>query len=246
MHMELVYRDRVLIDTNHIEFCQLPQKYDIDLEQLRNGLRSVEAFERVKLNTGEEYPDIARMRRITGTTKESDDSLIPIEGYSGICFKSEKGMENDLYQGLSSNVLGTGARKAMGLIQHFDATVRNDIWFPYLTEIERMFNGQVTQMRLLKLHARHNLGSQMHTDYPWYKGLRFHIPLTDELVYKWRVMKTIYEVYGADGHMYYLNVGKPHMPMNDHSDLDRWVFNVNLQPHTLEIPLHEQLKQGIL
>ena len=244
MHMEMVYWYRVLmLDDNHIEFCQLPEKYDIDLEQLRAGLRSVNAFDF-------ERPLWFNLPRNGRTARAMlrNDAPIHIEGYSGICFKSEKGKENDLYQGLaydgiqeSSNVAGPSD---VGIDSTF--TERNDMWFPYLTEIESKFKGQVTQMRLLKLHARHNLGRKMHTDYPWYKGLRLHIPLTDDLIYKWRVMKTIYEVHGADGHMYYLNVGKLHMPMNDHSDIDRWVFNVNIIPHTLEIPLHEQIKQEIL
>ena len=181
MHMEMVYRDRILmIDTNHIEFCQLPQKYDIDLEQLREGLRSVNAFEL-------ERPLWYNLPRNLLEARElmRNDAPIHLEGYSGICFKSEKGMENDLYQGLaydgilkSSNVAGPSD---VGIDSTF--TERNDMWFPYLTEIESKFKGQVTQMRLLKLHAGHNLGRKMHTDYPWYKGLRLHIPLNDSTKY---------------------------------------------------------------
>ena len=235
-----------MADSPHTHFCQLPEKYDIDLEVLREGLESVNALEQVKLYPMDQHPSIGRIRRVTGMAGENNDAPTHFKGYSGICFKSEKGMENDLYQGLSSNVTGTNSKKALEVGIDSTFTEPNNIWFPYLAEIESKFKGQVTQMRLINLHARHNLGRKMHTDYPWYKGLRLHIPLTDDLVYKWRVRNEYYEVNGANGHMYYLNTGVPHTAINDHSDKDRLVFNVNMIPHTLEISIDDQIEQEIL
>ena len=46
--------------------------------------------------------------------------------------------------------------------------------------------------------------------------------------------------------VHYLDTGKPHTAINEKSTIDRWVFNINLIPHTTEIPIHQQIRQEIL
>ena len=118
-------------------------------------------------------------------------------------------------------------------------TERTSVWFPYLTEIVERFNGQVTQVRLIKLEKGYNLGEEPHIDYPWYKGIRMHIPLTDGVQYEWHVLEEQYILDGSQPHIYYLDTGKPHTAKNKAGSIDRWVFNINLIPHTSRFEIQQ-------
>lgn len=218
---------------SEIDFCQLPAKYDIDLKRLREELESVDAFNLVK-----PYP----IPNTRGLKPGGYSKTMP--GYYGICFKAEPDSEDPLYDGLASNSLKVGRRRDAKIDQNF--TERTSIWFPYLTELENRFKGTVTQVRLIKLEAGYNLGENPHVDYPWYKGIRMHIPLTDGVKYEWHVLHNKYILDGSQPHLYYLDTGKPHTAINEKSTIDRWVFNINLIPHTTEIPIHQQIRQEIL
>ena len=228
-----LYQPNTQYPRSTIDFCQLPSKYDIDLNLLRQGLESVDAFNRVK-----QYP-------IPGNYTDGSGKITRfMPGYYGICFKAEPGSKDPLYAGLSSNVLVAGRRRNAKIDETY--TERTDVWFPYLTEIENKFRGTLTQIRLIKLEAGYNLGEQPHIDYPWYKGIRMHIPLTDGVQYEWHVLDEQYTLDGSQPHIYYLDTGKPHTAKNKASTVDRWVFNLNMIPHTTEIPIDQQIKQEIL
>lgn len=207
-----------------IDFCQLPSKYDIDIDLLENELRNL-------LVDG----------TLMGQYPLPSGGVFP--GYWGLCFKSAPGQENPYYDGLKSNSL-LAIRRRHAMIDE-DYTVKNDIWFPYLDEIESKFNGQITQVRLIKLDAGCNLGEKQHIDYPWYKGIRMHIPLTPGLKYEWRVLHKQYFAERSP-HMYFLDTGKPHDARNKANAVDRYLLNINMIPHTTDIPIHEQIQQEIL
>jgi len=147
-----------------------------------------------------------------------------------------------LYDGIHSNLL---IRDHDQYVDE-DFTEKTGIWFPYLDDIVNKFNGTVTQIRLICLRAGHNLGEKQHIDYPWYKGIRMHIPLTDGAEYWWNVYGQNYRVYGAQPHIYFLNTGKPHDARNKLSTIDRYVLNINMIPHTTKIPIDQQIQQEIL
>ncbi len=221
-----LYAPTTAYPQNTIDFCQLPAKYDIDVKRLKQELESVDAFNLVK-----PYP-------IPG----GKGATMP--GYYGICFKAEPGSDNPLYAGLESNSLKVARRRDSRIDENY--TERTSVWFPYLTEIVERFNGQVTQVRLIKLEKGYNLGEEPHIDYPWYKGIRMHVPLTDGVLYEWHVLDKEYKLDGSQPHLYYLDTGKPHTAKNKAGSIDRWVFNINLIPHTTEIPIDQQINQEIL
>jgi len=207
-----------------IDFCQLPSKYDVDVDlldqQLTQLLHNNVQMGQYPLPSGGYFP-----------------------GYWGLCFKSAPGQENPYYDGLMSNSLLAIRRRHEMIDQEY--TVKNDIWFPYLDEIESKFNGTFTQVRLIKLEAGYNLGEQQHIDYPWYKGIRMHIPLTLGIKYEWRVLHKQYFAERSP-HMYFLDTGKPHDARNQVNTVDRYLLNINMIPHTIDIPIHEQIQQEIL
>ncbi len=208
----------------NIDFCQLPEKYNVDVDLISKEISSIMSEHDLR-----GYP-------------RADGSLFP--GYSGICFKSEPESEDPLYDGLKSNSLLNLRHRHNYIDENF--TVKNDqIWFHYLDEIVSKFNGTVTQIRLIKLDAGHNLGEKQHIDYPWYKGIRMHIPLTKGIKYEWRVFhKRYFAEYSP--HIYFLDTGKPHDARNSENSIDRYLLNVNMIPNTLDIPIHDQIEQQIL
>ena len=216
-----------------IDFCQLPSKYDVDVELLRTEIK-----EKLKHHDMREYPIPSTVPMSKGGKQ------LTFPGYSGICFKAKPGVEEPLYEGLGSNSLKALRRREDCIDTEY--TEKTEIWFPYLDEIVNKFNGQVTQIRLIKLEAGYNLGEKQHLDYPWYKGIRMHIPLTDGAEYWWNVYGQNYRVYGAQPHIYFLNTGKPHDARNKLSTIDRYVLNINIIPHTTKIPIDQQIQQEIL
>jgi|TARA_B110000858_G_scaffold147155_1_gene167171 hypothetical protein len=207
-----------------IDWCILPEKYNVDIDVLSNEIDTVLETVPMKQYTfpnGKAFP-----------------------GYYGLCFKSRKGSTDPLYEGLSSNVLSQLGQEDTTIDPDF--TEKNDIWFTYLDEIENKFQGQVTQVRLIKLEAGHNLGYGIpHTDYPWYDGIRMHIPLTPNLKYQWNVMDNIYFAERGSG-VVYLDTSKPHTAINEANLVDRYVLNINMIPLSTSVPLHDQINNGIL
>jgi hypothetical protein len=221
---EELYQPHAIYEKCNIDFCQLPEKYDVDIDLI-----------------SEEIAKVLLNHELRGYPR-SDGSLFP--GYSGICFKSEPGSNDPLYDGLKSNSLLAMRRRHVNIDENF--TVKNEeIWFPYLDDIVNKFNGTVTQIRLIKLDAGCNLGEKQHIDYPWYKGIRMHIPLTKGIKYEWRVFhKRYFAEYSP--HIYFLDTGKPHDARNRENSVDRYILNVNMIPYTTEIAIHEQIENQIL
>tara|TARA_B110000503_G_scaffold125542_1_gene193205 strand:+ start:3876 stop:4598 length:723 start_codon:yes stop_codon:yes gene_type:complete len=201
-----------------IDWCLLPKKYDVDIELLSNEINKI--LEKVP------------MKQYT----LPNNTLLP--GYYGLCFKSRKGSTDTLYEGLNSNSLQRLGQEETTIDPDF--TEKNAIWFTYLDEIENKFQGQVTQVRLIKLEAGQNLGEIPHTDYPWYNGIRMHIPLTPDLKYQWNVMDKNYFAKRGPS-MVFLDTGKPHTAINESNPIDRYVLNINMIPWTTNIPLHSQI-----
>lgn len=201
----------------------LPNKYDVDLNKLDQGIA-------------------VALSKFTMTQYTVNE--IPVPGYFGLCFKSTSGSHNPLSEGLSSNVYSHG-----NINKPIDAifTQKTDAWFPYLDEIVNKFNGQVTQIRLIKLESGHNLLSRtekLHIDYPWYRGIRIHICLTPDVDYVWRVLDDDYHLKRSSK-MFYLDTGKPHGAVNFHNNKDRYVLNFNLIPR-LDNHIDYQIENSII
>jgi hypothetical protein len=216
-----------------IDFCQLPSKYDVDIELLRT-----EITKKLKHHKMIEYP-------IPSTVPMAEGGKIAtFPGYEGICFKAKVNSQDPLYEGLGSNSLKALRRREDCIDTEY--TEKTELWFPYLDEIVNKFNGQVTQIRLICLRAGYNLGEKQHLDYPWYKGIRMHIPLTPDVEYIWNVLGVNYTVHGHQPHMYYLDTGKPHDARNKQGKKDRYLLNINMVPARTDIPIQDQIKQQIL
>jgi len=231
LEWEKLYQPHTEFPKCEIDFCQLPSKYDVDIDFLRFELNKV--IENYPLK---EYPIPSDIPMARGNTQKT------FPGYEGICFNCVPGSKDPLYDGIHSNLL---IRDHDQYVDE-DFTEKTGIWFPYLDDIVNKFNGTVTQIRLICLRAGHNLGEKQHIDYPWYKGIRMHIPLTDGAEYWWNVYGQNYRVYGAQPHIYFLNTGKPHDARNKLSTIDRYVLNINMIPHTTKIPIDQQIQQEIL
>lgn len=201
----------------------LPEKYNVNLEKLDEGIGSV----------------LDKHNMIPYTI---GDFKIP--GYYGLCFKTKPNSENPLGEGLTSNIWTNNSADSP---IDSNYTEKTDAWFSYLDEIVEKFNGQVTQIRLIKLEAGHNLFSKdetPHIDYPWYRGIRLHICITPGIDYVWKVLGNDYH-YTRSNSMIYLDTGKPHGAINSHNNKDRYILNFNLIPN-LNNHIDNQIKNNII
>ena len=205
----------------------LPNKYDINLDEIDSGIKDV-------LNNFQMIP----------YTVDSPVGKHVVPGYYGLCFKSTLNSKDPLGQGLSSNV---HSHKTIDSPIDIEYTEKSPAWFPYLDEVVSKFKGQVTQIRLIKLEAGHDLLSQektAHIDYPWYRGIRMHICITPGADYTWRVLGKDYS-FTRSNKMFYLDTGKPHGAVNSHNNNDRYVLNFNLIPH-LDNHIDYQIENQII
>ncbi len=205
----------------------LPDKYDIDLKEIDKGIDTVLS----------NYEMVAY-------TVDTPVGKIQVPGYYGLCFKTKTKSNDPLGEGLTSNI---HSHSNMNHPVDIEYTEKSPAWFPYLDEITKKFRGQVTQIRLIKLEAGHDLLSRektSHIDYPWYRGIRIHICLTPDVDYVWRVLDKDYH-FQRSSKMNYLDTGKPHGAVNNHNDKDRYVLNINLAPK-LDLHIDEQIEKQII
>lgn len=197
----------------------LSEKYTFDLEKLEQGI----------WNAVEKY----------GMFQYPLPNGYGVPGYYGLCFKAKPNSENPLADGLGSNVLYHNPNYSGPIDLEF--TEKTDAWFPYLDDITSRFRGTVTQVRLIKLEKGHNLSykGKPHIDYPWYQGIRLHIPLTSGIDYVWNILGENH-IATKSNRLLFFNAGVPHDARNESNSVDRYLLNINIVP-VLDKHIDEQI-----
>ena len=223
-----LYQPHTDYQISKFNVTDLPDKYNIDLNRLDEGIKNT----------------LQNFQMIPYTVDAGKAGVIKVPGYYGLCFKCKKSSKEPLSEGLSSNV-HTHSNKNEQI--DLEYTEKTPAWFDYLDEVVSKFRGNVTQIRLIKLEAGHNLLSReqtSHLDYPWYRGIRLHLCITPGVDYVWRVLGKDYHFERSEK-LRYLDVGKPHGAVNQHNEVDRFVLNINLAPK-LDLHIDEQIEKQII